>query len=72
MKKSLFVIILSIVVIAIATGCIVLYNGLTFGWDKLAEVFTSNYAIFIYVMIGVLLIVLVNLLIIKKRREEIK
>lgn len=71
-KKSLFAILSAIIVLTLATLLVVIYNGITQGWEKLGEIFTSGYAISIYVIIGILLILLLNLFIIFNRKKEIK
>ena len=71
-KKSLFAIIGTITVITLIIACFVIYNGITWGWDKLGEAFVSNGAVTIYVIIGIILIGLVNVLVILNRKKEIK
>ena len=71
-KKSLFIVLSSIVVLTLATILVIIYNGVSFGWDKIGEILISPYAISIYVILGILLVFLFNLLIISWRKKEIE
>lgn len=73
-KGGLKVIIVSLALVLVALFCVIV--GIVYGdfggdWSKIGEILTNDFAIAIYIIVGLIVLLLISLIITMNRKKEI-